>query len=293
MSEKVGQREKKHEFLICIDSDGTMMDNMELKHKECFCPATVNVWEMQCVSKYLREAAEFVNLYSRTRGINRFLAVIKTLEMTFQRPEVQQRLDTFPDLDGLKAWTQSAAALSAGALEAYIRQQQAPSAALETALRWSREVDESIEKIVRNIQPFPFARETVSQMSRHCDLAVVSGTPRQTVCRELGKSDLLDFFCDVAGQEDGTKADSIRRIMGRGYDGSCVLKVGDAIGDYEAAQKSGVLFYPILPGQESFSWQRLKEEALQRFLAGTYRGQYAQTLLEQFLQALPEAPAWA
>ena len=45
---------------------------MELKHKECFIPNTINYWGLQGVSKYAREAAEFVNLYSKSRGVNRF-----------------------------------------------------------------------------------------------------------------------------------------------------------------------------------------------------------------------------
>ena len=69
------------EFLVCVDSDGCVFDNMELKHKECFCPATVNVWGLQSVSRYARESAEFVNLYSKTRGANRFPALIRTLEL--------------------------------------------------------------------------------------------------------------------------------------------------------------------------------------------------------------------
>ena len=70
-----------HNYLVCVDSDGCVFDNMELKHKECFCPATVNVWGLQSVSRYAREAAEFVNLYSKTRGMNRFPALVRTLEL--------------------------------------------------------------------------------------------------------------------------------------------------------------------------------------------------------------------
>ena len=58
----------KHSFLVCIDSDGCAFDVMEVKHKECFCPATVNDWDLQAVSRYAREAWEFVNLYSVYRG---------------------------------------------------------------------------------------------------------------------------------------------------------------------------------------------------------------------------------
>ena len=58
----------KHDFLIGIDSDGCAFDTMELKHKECFIPNIINHYELQGVSKYAREAAEFVNLYSKSPG---------------------------------------------------------------------------------------------------------------------------------------------------------------------------------------------------------------------------------
>ena len=81
---------KKHDYLVCVDSDGCLLDNMELKHKECFCPATVNIWNLQAVSKYARQCAEFVNLYSRSRGWNRFPALVRTLDLLFEREEVKQ-----------------------------------------------------------------------------------------------------------------------------------------------------------------------------------------------------------
>ena len=77
-----------HEFLVGIDSDGCAFDTMELKHKECFIPNIINHWNLQGVSKFAREAAEFVNLYSTSRGINRFPALIETLEWLQKRPEV-------------------------------------------------------------------------------------------------------------------------------------------------------------------------------------------------------------
>ena len=69
-----------HDFLVGIDSDGCAFDTMELKHKECFIPNTINYYNLQAVSKYAREAAEFVNLYSKSRGVNRFPALLETLD---------------------------------------------------------------------------------------------------------------------------------------------------------------------------------------------------------------------
>ena len=87
-------------FLVCVDSDGCVFDNMELKHKECFCPATVNVWGLQSVSRYAREAAEFVNLYSKTRGANRFPALIRTLELLAERDAGMSSQRTFAAVTG-------------------------------------------------------------------------------------------------------------------------------------------------------------------------------------------------
>src|SRR4029450_3410136 len=80
-----------HDFLVGIDSDGCVFDSMELKHKECFIPAFINHYELQGVSKYAREAAEFVNLYSKSRGANRFPALLEQLDWLSRRPEVRAR----------------------------------------------------------------------------------------------------------------------------------------------------------------------------------------------------------
>src|ERR1044071_5637304 len=80
-----------HDFLVGIDSDGCAFDTMEVKHKECFIPNIVNYYNLAGVSKYAREAAEFVNLYSKSRGINRFPALIEALEWLRDRPEVIAR----------------------------------------------------------------------------------------------------------------------------------------------------------------------------------------------------------
>ena len=64
------------EFFVGVDSDGCAFDTMELKHKECFIPNTIKYYNLQSVSKYAREAAEFVNLYSKSRAINRFTPLV-------------------------------------------------------------------------------------------------------------------------------------------------------------------------------------------------------------------------
>ena len=58
----------KHKFFLAVDSDGSAFDSMEIKHKECFIPNIIKYWNLQGVSKYVRQTAEFVNLYSKQKG---------------------------------------------------------------------------------------------------------------------------------------------------------------------------------------------------------------------------------
>jgi hypothetical protein len=91
-----------HEFFIGIDSDGCAFDTMEIKHKECFCPNTIKYWDLQPVSKYAREAAEFVNLYSKWRGINRWPALVMVFDLLRERAEVQTRGAKIPEAPRLR-----------------------------------------------------------------------------------------------------------------------------------------------------------------------------------------------
>src|SRR3984893_5385261 len=91
---------KQRDCLIGIDSDGCAFDTMEIKHKECFIPNFIQHMALQPVSKYVREACEFVNLYSKWRGANRFPAYLKALDLLRERPEVQARRANVPQLPG-------------------------------------------------------------------------------------------------------------------------------------------------------------------------------------------------
>ena len=64
--------QKKSDCIMCIDSDGCAMDTMEVKHRTCFGPQWIKTFgltehEAECMELWLS-----INLYSITRGINRF-----------------------------------------------------------------------------------------------------------------------------------------------------------------------------------------------------------------------------
>src|SRR3954469_14552373 len=108
---------KCNDFFIGIDSDGCAFDTMEVKHKECFIPNIIKHYRLAAVSKYAREAAEFVNLYSKWRGINRFPALLQTFDLLFERAEVLRRHARLSALAGLRAWVDRESKLSNPTLE--------------------------------------------------------------------------------------------------------------------------------------------------------------------------------
>ena len=71
-----------------------------------------------------------------------------------------------------------------------------------------------------------------------------------------------------------------------------ILMIGDAPGDFKAAKTNGVLFFPINPGHEEDSWERFFKEGMDRFLTGTYAGDYEEELIKEFNTYLPEHPSW-
>jgi phosphoglycolate phosphatase-like HAD superfamily hydrolase len=96
----------------------------------------------------------------------------------------------------------------------------------------------------------------------------------------------------IAGQEMGKKALHLE-LAARGRSPSDrILMIGDAPGDMNAARANGALFYPVNPGHEEESWQRFHEEAILKFLAGEYAGDYEAALIAEFEKMLPEVPPW-
>lgn len=278
------------DFFVGLDSDGCVFDSMEIKHKECFCPNFINSFGLQAVSKYAREAWDFVNLYSKSRGCNRFLAIIRALDLLRQRPEVQARHVVVPQLAGIRSWIKRESKLGNPALKKEL--ELTGDADLALAYEWSIAVNASIEKMVRNVPPFPLVRESLLALEGKADVIVVSQTPFDALKREWEEHDIDKHIRMIAGQEMGTKAEHLAFAAKGKYANGKVLMVGDAPGDYDAATSNGALFFPINPGHEEASWKRFLDEALGRFFAGTYAGGYEQALIAEFDRYLPELPPW-
>jgi phosphoglycolate phosphatase-like HAD superfamily hydrolase len=281
---------KAHEFFVGIDSDGCAFDSMEVKHKECFIPNFVRYFGLAAVSKYARESWEFVNLYSPWRGCNRFPALTRSLDLLAERPEVRRRQFQVPALTGLRAWIERETKLANASLRAEMLTTGDPDLAL--TLEWSEAVNRSVTEVVRAVPPFPYVRESLEALAGKADVMVVSATPGEALNREWEEHDLTRHVGLIAGQELGSKKEHLAIAAGGRYDPRKTLMIGDAPGDRAAAEANGVLFYPIDPGHEDESWQRFFEEALPRFFAGTYAGDYMAEQVARFETLLPETPPW-
>lgn len=278
------------EFFIGIDSDGCAFDTMEIKQKECFCPNFIKYFKMQPVSKYARETWEFVNLYSTNRGCNRFLAVSEALRLLELRPEIKARNFSVPSAKPLIEWTRKETKLGNPALKKYAAEINDPF--ISQTLEWSLKVNEDIGNLVYGISPFPFVRESLEKMYPKADIMVVSQTPFEALEREWKENRIDHFVRMIAGQEHGTKAEHLKYAAKGKYPEDMILMIGDALGDLKAATSNGVLFFPVNPGKEDESWQKLFEEGLDRFFGGTYKGIYQDNLIKEFETFLPEHPHW-
>lgn len=278
------------EFFIGFDSDGCVFDTMEIKQKECFCPNYIKYFDLQSVSKYAREIWEFVNLYSKTRGVNRFLALIEAFRLLEVRKEVLNRNYEAADISPLVKWTEKETKLGNPTLEKYAAEVNDPFISL--CLKWSLDVNREIGEMVHGISPFPFFKESIEKIQNKADAIVVSQTPVEALEREWKENNIQGFVRVIAGQEYGTKTEHLKYAAKGKYEDDKILMIGDAPGDLKAAIANDVLFYPINPGSEEKSWENFYNEGIDRFFNGNFKGDYQDKLMKEFEEYLPEYPPW-
>lgn len=268
---------KKHDYLVCVDSDGCAMDTMDCKHIHCFGPCMVKEWGLEEWREHILERWNELNLYSMTRGINRF----KSLSMMLT--EVSAKYTPVDHLEDLTAWVNSGAAPSNDALQKAIDETGSPI--LKKALSWSKAVNAAIVKLPEELKkPFDGAKEGLAAASEFADVAIVSSANRDAVVEEWTKFKLLDHVDIMLAQDMGSKAHCIAEMLKFGYDPQKVLMVGDAPGDMDAAAQNGVHYYPILVRHEAESWAHIPD-AFTKLRAGEYDGA-EKGYVESFLRNL-------
>ena len=274
--------ERKHDYLVCVDSDGCVMDTMNCKHFHCFGPCMVDEWGLQQWQDAILERWNVINLFSMTRGVNRFKGLAMALG------EIDETYKPIPGVKALQDWAATAPALSNDGVAKAAAEAADPEAKriFEKALSWSKAVNAAIVQLDEALKvPYDGAKEGLAAAHTFADVAMVSSANRDAVEEEWGKFGLLAHTDIVLAQDIGSKAACIAEMMKFGYDPNKVLMVGDAPGDSDAAKKNGVYYYPILVNHEKESWDEAIAVAFDKLQSGDYAA-YGEEKQQQFLRNL-------
>ena len=270
---------KTQDYLVCVDSDGCAMDTMDIKHFKCFGPCMVTEWKLEQWQEQILNRWNEVNLYSMTRGINRFLALAVCLE------EIDRDLCKIDGIADFCTWAKEANELSNASVKR--EAESTGKDVFKKALAWSVAVNQAITELPEEAKvPFEGVKEGLAAAHEKANVAIVSSANLEAVEEEWGKHGLTESVDVCLAQNVGSKAYCIAKMLEHGYPKNHVLMVGDAPGDMAAADKNEVLYYPILVRREKESWERFAAEALPKFLEGTYEGEYQEQQKTMFKENL-------
>ena len=280
MANELQNYSKNKRFLVCVDSDGCAIDSMDIKHINCFGPCMVDEWDLDEWRKPILDRWNDINLYTLTRGINRFKGLIMALK------EINAQYKQIEDLDSLDNWVNTTNELSNNALIKAI-EENPNSVCLQKALAWSNAVNASIKKLPQEkVLPFAMVKEALAFAHERADVAIVSSANLGAVMEEWERHELLPHVDIVLAQNAGTKAFCIQELLKKGYDKKDVVMCGDAPGDLDAAKVNGVFYYPIKVRHEKESWIEFIEKGFDKLVNGEYEGAYQEEKITEFMNNL-------
>lgn len=150
------------------------MDTMDIKHIRCFGPCMVDEWELSEWKDAILTRGNDINLYTMTRGINRFKGLAKALR------EIDATYKKIENIEVLERWVEESDELSNPALERAISEND--SIILKKALSWSKSVNENINALpFEEKKPFVGVKEGLEYAHKFADIAIVSSANLQAV----------------------------------------------------------------------------------------------------------------
>lgn len=247
--------------IIFVDSDGTVMDSMTPKHTYAFGPAFVKTFALEEYEKEVLEEWNRINLYSETRGVNRFdgsYMMLQYVDKNFKRIDF---------LDDYQEWLKSTTEKSNKALKEYIEETKQES--LRKVLNWSILTNELIDKNKDKVFPFFSAVKALEVLSKKYTIIIISSANGKAVEDEWKKFDVMKYTNEVCTQELGTKEVCISKMLQK-YQPAHALMIGDALGDLDSAIHNAINFYPIKPKLENESWDLLLDTYEKKFYQNNY-----------------------
>lgn len=270
---------KEHKYLICIDSDGTIMDTMTIKHYKCFGPCFIDVFNFIDQKEDILNEWNRINLFSLTRGINRFEGLKTILE--YIKNKYNDEIEGF---EIFSLWVETTKKLGNDSLKEEINKYP-DNICLNKALKWSEEVNKNIALLPLG-KPFEYVKETLLTLSNFADLVGVSSANPAAVKKEWQENDLMKYFKYVACQDEGSKTFIIKEAIKQGYKKSDVIMLGDALGDLKSAHENEVYFYPITPKHECEYWKKLNNEVSLLIKNDKYKKEVETIYINEFLTIL-------
>lgn len=213
---------RKRDFLVCMDSDGCVMDTVRIKHCSVFCPELIRVFGLEAHTDFITTAWEEINLNSITRGISRFESAV----LIFDR--LKNRGIDVPGSEDIAAWVSTASELSTASLQQEVL--RSGSLALRKLQEWNNACNRRIQALEPTFKPFPGVEYSLHQLHTVADVAVVSAANESAIASEWARYGLATHADVIFGQEVGSKANSIASMLACGYESRKVVMVGDAHG---------------------------------------------------------------
>ena len=176
---------KKKEYLLCVDSDGCAMDTMDIKHFKCFGPCMVEEWGLGEWKEEILNRWNEINLYTMTRGINRFKGLAMALN------EINGKYKKIEDIELLCKWAEESNELSNASVSR--EYESSGSVVFQKALSWSQKVNEAINALPFDVKkPFEGVKEALEYAHQYVDIAIVSSANYEAVVEEWELYGLLE-----------------------------------------------------------------------------------------------------
>jgi len=287
------EHKPKNKYFVGIDSDGTVFNSMELKHKDCFIGSLIRNFDLAPIAHEIHIVWNYVNIFSINRGTNRFKALLLTFNYLSEMDHIKTFNVKIPNLKILKKWIDKSRQLSNDSLIKFsLEVTSNEKYELENVIQWSEDINRMVQITAINLPPMKGALEAMKLVKNNVDLVVISNTPLETLNREWSENNINNNILYIGGQETGTKTQMLKAVAQNKYDPDKILIIGDSPGDLKAAQNINALFFPILPLYEEMSWSEFNKVGYEHFINNSYIGEYQNNQIQKFQSILNLAPPW-
>lgn len=267
------------EKIVFIDSDGTIMDSMRVKHEVAFAPSVVEVFNLRDYQQLVFDKWNEENLYQEKRGCNRFDGLLSILQY------VNENIKTIDNLYIYKFWVENTKRKTLNSLIEY--QNLIGGNCLDIFIKWGNIVSRKLDIVEELIRPFSYSQNVLAEMSSKYKVILVSGVTKDLVLEEWGKYGLLDYVDEICTQENGLKENCIKEMLEK-YPCSDAIMIGDSMGDYKASKSADINFYPIIQNNENSNWRDWLNKYSEIFSKGKIRD-IQNALVDKFFGSLRKA----